>query len=395
MAAPSVLYVLKRFPRLSETFILRELLALEDGGLRVGVDALLPPEAEPRHAQLEGLNADVRYLPRRPRLHANAVRQPHARVASRAPLRWARLALRARRAGGWRRFLQAGVVADRVRREGFDHVHAHFATAATEVARDAATLSGVPFTVTAHAKDVFHEDNRGLLPRRVAGARALVTVSAFNAGHLRRELPGMEVHQVPNAVPLGREVDLRPGGPVLCVARLVPKKGVDVLIDAVALLRGEVPGVRVEVVGGGPLGDELAERARRASVSDCVTFLGPRPQDEVQAAFERCSMVVLPARVDERGDREGMPTVLVEAMARGVPVISTSIVGIPELIQDDETGLLVPPDDPVALAAAMTRLLRDPALARRLGRAGRRLVGERFDPTHSRMLLERIFAGPP
>jgi colanic acid/amylovoran biosynthesis glycosyltransferase len=201
------------------------------------------------------------------------------------------------------------------------------------------------------------------------------------------------VHHIPNGVPPAPAGRAARGGPLLFVGRLVAKKGVDVLIDARALLQSELPELDVEIVGGGPLAEELEGRARRSGVSDRIHFLGPQPADVVDAAFRRASLVVLPSRIDEHGDRDGMPTVLVEALARGVPVVATDIVGIPEVVRDGETGLLVPPDDPPALAAAIARLVRDPELARELAAAGRALVAERFDPSRSAQLLRALFEG--
>jgi glycosyltransferase involved in cell wall biosynthesis len=394
MSSAPVLYVLKRFPRLSETFVLRELLELEAQGERILVDALMPPEAGPAHTGLARLRAAVRYLPRHPRLRQPRVASAHLRIGLRSPLVWARLAARARRHGTWRRFVQAGLTADRAREEGARHLHAHFATAAAEVARDAAALARLPFTVTAHAKDIFHAEHAPQLVRRLDGVSAVVTVSEHNAEHLRGVLNGVPVHHIPNGVPPASPGPRAHDGPLLFVGRLVPKKGVDVLIDACALLRAEFPELNLEIVGGGRLAEDLAARARRAGVADRTKFLGPQPPEAVDAAFRRCSLVALPSRIDEHGDRDGMPTVLVEALARGVPVVATDLVGIPELVRHGETGLLVPPDDPPALAAAIARLVRDPELARELAAGGRALVAERFDLGRSARLLRALFDEP-
>ena len=388
-----VLYVLKRFPRLSETFVLREILGLEEAGERVLVEALLPPETQPRHPELDRLQAPVRYLPRSPQRRDPGVRSVHLRVAARAPLRWAGAALRAQRLGTWRRFVQAGLTADRIRRERVRHVHAHFATAASEVARDAARLAGVPFTVTAHAKDVFAAENAPRLRRRLGDAAAVVTVSAYNAAHLRERLPGVPVVHVPNGVPLGPASGPDPAGPVLCVARLVEKKAVDVLVEACARLSREPDPPRVEVIGTGPLRYDLDQLVAALGVRHLVTFRGALPSDEVAAAYARASVAVLPCRIAADGDRDGMPTVLVEALARGLPVVSTDVVGIPELVEHGVTGLLVPPDDPDALAAAIAKLVADPALAATLGRAGRARVAERFDPAAATAALRAVFGG--
>lgn len=388
-----VLYVLKRYPRLSETFITRELLGLEAAGEQVMIDALLPPEPGACHPDIEQVRAEVRYLPRHPRWRDLRVVAAHMRVAIAAPRRWAATALQARRRGSMRRFLQAGLVADRARRQGVRHIHAHFATAAAEVARDAARLSGVPFTVTAHAKDVFHADNVAHLADRVAGARAVVTVSDFNVAHLRQRL-NVPIRRVPNGIRVASHASGPDrSGPVLCVARLVPKKGIDVLIEAAALLAPHDSDLQVQIIGGGQLADDLQRLADRLGVSDRVAFTGPCPWPAVEDAYGRCSMVVLPCRVDSDGDRDGLPTVLLEAMARALPVVSTNLVGIPEVVIDGQTGLLVPPDDPLALAAAIARLRADTELASRLGRSGRALVAERFDPEQATASLRSVFAG--
>jgi glycosyltransferase involved in cell wall biosynthesis len=179
------------------------------------------------------------------------------------------------------------------------------------------------------------------------------------------------------------------------VSRLVPKKGIDVLLDALALMKSRDQRSRAEIIGGGPLLEELQRRAAELDIEDRVDFLGRQPSSAVSDAYRRCSMVVLPCRIDDDGDRDGMPTVLIEALARGIGVISTDIVGIPELVRHEITGLLVPPDDPLALADAMGRLLDDPALASRLGSAGRDLVAIDHDPGRSVEALRAVFARRP
>jgi glycosyltransferase involved in cell wall biosynthesis len=388
-----VLYVLKRFPRLSETFVLRELLCLEARGQPVLIDALLPPESGPRHPELDRLRAPVRYLPRRPRLRDAPVARAHALLALAAPARWLRLALAARREGTWRRFLQAGLVARRIREERVAHVHAHFATAAAEVARDAAALAGVSFTVTAHAKDIFRRDNARALPRRVRGAATLITVSRFNERYLRAALPRMAVRHVPNGIAVAPRAALPPDGPVLCVARLVPKKGIDVLLEAEALLAPDFPRLRLEVIGSGERAAELAGHASRLGLADRVSWVGAAPSTRVQHALGRCSLFVLPARTLPDGDRDAMPTALLEAMARGVAVVSTDVGGISEVVRHEQTGLLVAPNDPRALAEAVARLLTDRRLAAQLGAGARALIARGFDPSRSARELLTVFAG--
>jgi colanic acid/amylovoran biosynthesis glycosyltransferase len=395
MTAP-VLYVLKRFPRLSETFVLRELLALEARGERVLIDSLLPPEQGPRHPELAQLRAPVRQLPRHPRLRDPQVARAHLRIAARVPGRWLTMALRSRSdPEAWRRFLQAGLAAVRIRDEGVRHVHAHFATAAAVVARDAGALTAVPVTVTAHAKDVFHQDNAPLLPSRLRGVRAVVTVTEHNAVHLRRVLPGTPVHVVRNGVHLAAaRAGSEPGpAPLLCVSRLVPKKGIDCLLSAVALLARQRPDLCLEVIGTGPLDAALRRQAEELGIAERVDFRGPLPSTDVMEALNRCAMLVLPCRIDESGDRDGLPTVLLEALACATPVVTTDILGLPELVRNGETGVLVTPDDPPGLAAAIARLLEDPVHAAALGAAGRRLVAQLHDCDESAARLQDVWAG--
>ena len=274
-----VLYVLKRFPRLSETFVLRELLALEARGERILIDSLLPPEEGPRHPELAQLRAPVRQLPRHPRLRDAQVAQAHLRLAVHVPGRWLAMALRSRSdREAWRRFLQAGLVALRVRRGRAARARA-LRHRRRRGGRDAGALTGAPVTVTAHAKDVFHRDNAPLLSRRLRGAAAVVTVTDDNAAHLRRVLPGTPVHVVRNGVQLSptRGATGRVPAALLCVARLVPKKGIDCLLSAVALLARQRPGVCLEVIGAGPLDAELRRQAQDLGISEWVDFRGPLP----------------------------------------------------------------------------------------------------------------------
>ncbi len=394
-----VLYVLKRFPRLSETFVLREVLGLEAAGVSVLVDTLLPPEDGPTHPELDAVRADVRYVARHPRLRDPVVLRAHAAAVRHQPLRWVTLAVRAHRGGTWRRFLQAGVVAARVRSEGVTHVHAHFATAACEVATMAASLADVTCSVTAHAKDIYHQENGPHVARRLAGVDTVVTVSEHNVAHLDALLTGhrsrTDVRHIPNGVPVAPAADPTTTSRILCVGRLVPKKGVDLLVEAAALLVAQHPGLDVDVIGEGPLRSELTARIDGLGLTGRVRLLGPATTTQVQAAMASSRLVVLPCRIDADGDRDGMPTVLVEALALGVPVVSTDVVGIGELVVNGETGLLVPAEDVAALAVALERLLVDPALALQLGRAGRRLVAERFAPQTSTAALVDVFARTP
>ena len=370
-------YVLVRFPKLSETFVLREMLELERAGWAVSIDTLEDPLDEPRDPALAGLRARVRRVPDRPPLRR--LLRAHAGVAARRPRVWLGAARRARRAGRLREFGRAGLIAARALRERADLLHVHFAYYSAEYAHDAAALAGLPFTVFAHANDIWAEDNARHLGRRLEGVAGVASVTAYNTEHLRAVAPGAAVEHLPLGVPAPTGRFTRAAsGPVLAVARLVPKKGLDTFVEACAVAMAEARELRAEIVGDGPLLGELRELARARGIAERVVFRGALAPDGVVEAYGRCSLVVAPCRVGPDGDRDGLPTVLLEAMARGLPVIATDALGIPELVEHERNGLLVPPDDPEALAAAILRLRGDGALARRLGEEARRTVEEAY-----------------
>jgi glycosyltransferase involved in cell wall biosynthesis len=372
-------YVLVRFPKLSETFVLSEMLGLERLGCAVSVDTLEDPLDEPRDGRLATLRATVRRVP--DRLPARALLGVHLRLAARRPGAWLTGALRALGERRWPGFLRAGVVARRAQRERADVLHVHFAYYCADVARDAGRLGGLPVTLYAHGNDIWSAYNAPQLSRRLEGARAVATCSAYNAEHLRRVAPGVAVSHLPLGIAVAAPVERDPGAPILFVGRLVEKKGADLAIRALAAARREQPSLRLDLIGDGPLRAELEALVAKLGLDGAASFRGLVEPDEVEAAYSRCSAVVLPCRVAGDGDRDGLPTVLLEAMARGLPVVSTRLIGIPELIRDGETGLLAPPEDPDGLGACLVRLRADSELAARLGRAARDSVAREHELT--------------
>jgi colanic acid/amylovoran biosynthesis glycosyltransferase len=281
--------------------------------------------------------------------------------------------------------VQAVRLAELVRERGIGHLHAHFASVATTVARLASLLSGVPYSFTAHAKDIYHESvDAEDLRRKLADAHHVVTVSDYNLAHLRETYgPDADrVQRVYNGLDLSDAAWSDPVGRaplVVAVGRLVEKKGFDVLLDALALLHQRRPEVRAVIAGDGALADDLRAQRDRLGLQDVVHLPGPVPQTEVRDLLARAAVFAAPCVVGPDGNRDGLPTVLLEAMAAGAPAVSTDVTGIPEVVRDEETGLLVPQHDPVRLAAALERLVTDRALASRLSRAARALVESSFD----------------
>jgi glycosyltransferase involved in cell wall biosynthesis len=293
-----------------------------------------------------------------------------------------------------------------LRRNGVDHLHAHFIHSPAAVAYFAFLGGGPGFSVTAHAKDLYTTLPRHLRIRARA-AKFIVTCTRFNAAHLAGVLsefiPGPRdkrdgINVFYHGTDLNRFSPDRSGveaGRILSVGRLVPKKGFHDLVDALALIDRKGLRVRADVYGGGPLRDELEARAHGLGLESGLTFHGARLQDEIIAAYRLAAVFVLAPIVTNDGDRDGIPNVLVEAMACGVPVVATRISGIPELITNGIDGLLVEEHDPAAIAGAIERLLRDGELAARLGRAGRVRVEREFDLVANTRRLYALFQGIP
>jgi colanic acid/amylovoran biosynthesis glycosyltransferase len=399
-ARPRLGYVLKRFPRISETFVAAELIELERQGERVTVFAISRPEEPFVHAFLDELRAPVVYLPHRPLREPVRVAHALVGVLRRSPRGWLRAAATAlstpRQVLGWRRLLQATVLREELAQAGIDHVHAHFATAAARLASLARLMDGPPYSVTAHAKDIYHRRARPRRLRQKLGDAAFVaTVSEANRAHLSAVLGARSrVEVVPNSADLRRlgspNGEPRSPGLILAVARLVEKKGLEHLIEACGLLAGRGSAARLEIVGAGPLRARLEHVA--ADVGADVAFHGALPQEGVLPLYRRAAAVCLPCVVVSTGDRDGLPTSLLEAMALGAPVVSTRVGGIAELVRHGETGLLVPERDPEALADALERLLADRALAAALAGRGRAYVEAHFSLERSVSGLRGLFA---
>ena len=392
-------YVLKRFPRYSETFVVTEVLAHEAAGWEVEIFSLRPPNDTHFQDLLAKVRAPVRYLPSegtRPVDFWAALQDARA-----LPIAWTALdAARGEPAGD---VYQALLLALEVRRRGIEHLHAHFATVAATVARLAARMAGVPFTFTAHAKDIYHETVRpDDVRRKLAEASAVVTVSDFNLAYLRETYgpAAAGVRRVYNGLDLDRfpyrEPRVRPPR-VVSVGRLVEKKGFDVLIEAASLLAERGVDFTVDIVGSGELDEDLRRQVGARGLAARVRLPGPRPQAEIARVVAEAAAFAAPCVVGRDGNRDGLPTTLLEAMALGTPCVSTDVTGIPEIVRHGETGLVVPQNDAAALAGALERLLADPELRCRLAQRARRRIEDDFDARRNgarmRQIVSEIHAG--
>lgn len=372
-----VAIVVKRWPKLSETFVLEEVLGLQRRGLDLCVIALEAPSDDLSHPEVAEFTGTTMQYPGGLR-----VLGAHARLAGRHPVRYLRALRLARHQdepGAVQRWARAGWVASLVGPQRISHFHSHFASEPTSVTELASRLSDRPFSISAHAKDIYVTDPAALR-RKITAATFVTTCTAANADHLRALAPDGRVVHTPHGVhldrfPPGQPAGADPATPTLVgVGRLRPKKGFDLLIRATAALHGRGHDVRCRILGYGPEQPALEELACELGVEERVSFEGKVPRRQVFDAFAAASVVVQPCRVDDDGDRDGIPNVLLEAMALGTPVVTTAVSGIPELVTDGVTGRLVAPDDVAALTDAVADLLDRPDEATRLGAAGRQRV---------------------
>ncbi|SFI00342.1 glycosyltransferase [Albimonas pacifica] len=367
--APALAVVVKGYPRLSETFVAQELLALEARGFGFEIWSLRHPYDDRTHPLHDRIRARPRYLPeylyqeplRLLRAWRAARRLPGYRAARAA---WLRDWRRDRTSNRGRRWGQALVLATELP-AATQGIYVHFLHTPGSVARYAATMRGLPWAVSAHAKDIW------TIPdwekrEKLAEAEFAVTCTASGAAELRRLAPAEEtVELVYHGLDLSRFPDppeRAPGaGPLrlLSVGRLVAKKGYDDLLDALARLPAELDW-RFDHIGGGELKTALAARAEALGIAPRIRWLGKKDQTEVVAAMRAADVFVLPSKIADDGDRDGLPNVLMEAASQRLPILSTAVSAIPEFVRDGREGRLVPPGDPQALAEALTALAADP-----------------------------------
>jgi colanic acid/amylovoran biosynthesis glycosyltransferase len=375
-------YVLKRYPRYSETFVVNEILAHEAAATEIEIFSLCPVIETHFQDLISRVRAPVhavQHVPPKltelPCLLADAQRKlPNLAdvLAECGSLDGHDLT-------------RAIAIALAVRARGITHLHAHFGTLATTIARLAARLAGIGYSFTAHAKDIYFDYAEPVsLATKIADAGAVITVSDYNRRYLETTFPfgRGRIHRLYNGLDLDRFSfgETGQGDPrVLAVGRLVEKKGFDVLIDALALLRDDGVSFTAEMVGDGPDGPMLMDMIGRRRLADRVRLSGPKPQAAVMTALREATVFAAPCVVGEDGNRDGLPTVLLEAMSVGLPVVATDVTGIPELVRHEETGIIVPQRDARALAEALAFLLANSSPRRTMARAARRLVEAEFD----------------
>ena len=400
---PSVGYVLKMFPRLSETFILNEVLELERQGLSLHIFSLKKPVDSVLHSQAATVRSPVTYLPERITRAPWRIAQAQCHVWRNYRRAWRhtlRNVLRRQRTkgdtGSLLAFCQACCVIREMRE--IRHLHAHYANVPAKISLLIHRISGASYSVTTHAKDIFQDEPFASpkLRERLCAARFVVANSHFSAGHIRGGLEApCQIHTIYNGLDL-EAFPLRKSSPeepmILSVGRLVEKKGFGKLIAACEVLKTKHLNFTCELVGTGPLSSSLKEQIREAGLSSRVRLVGPLPQERLRQYYERAMVFALPCEPAANGDRDILPNVVKEAMAVGVPVVTTRLEGMDELIEDGVSGLLIEPGDVPTLAAKLEALLLDSSLRQGLAANGREAVHRRFDRRNNfaglRILLE-------
>jgi glycosyltransferase involved in cell wall biosynthesis len=398
--------VLKGYPRISETFISNEILLLEKAGYDIHIFSMRHPREPFCHESVKKIKAKVAYLPqtileafpdlmrhniqlalKRPRRYGKAIRMAFKRF------------LRNRKIATIKHLLQAGYLAHALLPgRGVAHLHAHFAHSPTSVAMFASLLSGIDFSFTAHAKDIY-TSNPEQLREKIALARFVVTCTEYNKRYLMKiaengaKLISRIYHGIDVNLFAVKSAESMPSEPyqILSIARLVPKKGLSTVYRALQHLRRQGVDFRHILIGDGDEREKILSLIQDLGLTDVCRWLGTLPHESVLAHYEKSDLFVLGCKQAANGDRDGIPNVFIESMAMGVPVVGTRISAIPELIEDGRTGCLVLPDQPEKMAAAMLRLLTDSKLRNEIIPAARARVLQAFDNRKLIQDLVRVY----
>jgi glycosyltransferase involved in cell wall biosynthesis len=396
---PAFAYLFERFPSFTQTFCYREVAEMRRLGCDVPIYSIRKPDDIPADCP-EDITSEVRYLPEPATLGGEM-------KTLRMLGRYSWPVIRQIRAWGKRpgksRLLEAAWLGPRLRGLGIAHVHAHFAGIAARTAWWLKKFHGISFSFTGHANDMFcGTDSTVSLADLVREAAFVVTVSDFSRDWVCRKVPGHDekIHRIYNGMDIPAIPAAVPpvGKPrIVSVGRYIEKKGFADLIEACALLRSRTPDFECAIIGGGPLAESLGARISELGLRDCVKLTGPLPQEEVRRRLASATLFVLPCATERDGGMDTLPTVIIEAMAAGLPVVSTRLAAIPEMVGHGVTGLLVDEKQPRPLAEAMAEILGNPRFARRLGDEGRKVALARFTSkaaaANLKALLEHVRPG--
>ncbi|MCG8605012.1 glycosyltransferase [bacterium] len=385
-------FILKGYPRLSEVFIINEILLLEERGLSLHIFALRKPNESAVHDSVRKVRARVTYIPDYPLTFFFELAKANILFFRQRPGAYWRVlnlslfhCLRQRSFAAFKRFVQAAYLAQKgLPGTNVSHLHAHFSHDPTTVAYFASLLTGLSYSFSGHAKDVYTQKPY-FLRRKIADARFVVTCTEFNKRYLLgisngstpilRCYHGVDFRQLPHAEVSTPQEFFR----ILSIGRLVPKKGFAFLIDALHLLCRSGYDFHCTIIGNGPLSGNLKQKISGLGLEKHIKLLPPIPQEELWDHYRNADLFALACQIENDGDRDGIPNVIVEAMAMATPVVATRVSGIPECVDDGVTGILVAERNPQALADGIATLLDQPELACQMGYAGRARVEKYFD----------------
>lgn len=367
-------YLFERFPSFGQTFCYREVAELARQGIHPPIFSIRTPKDEPPQNWDVSIVRSVHYLPEESELLDDVRRTSKKRKLTSEIVsaldEWGRRT-------DFLRLYQAVYIGLRLQELRIHHVHAHFAGMAARTAYWINRFFGITFSFTAHANDIFAPRAFEIgLDKLVNASRAIVTETDYAAEFLQKRFPerSNRVHRIYNGLDLAEfeTADFSSIPPlIVTVGRLIPKKGFTDLIHACGLLSQRGKSFRCEIIGEGPLENDLRTEIAGLKLQNVVTLIGPKRQSELRQRLAKANIFVLPSIIDVNGGMDNLPTVIMEAMASGLPVVSTKLGGIPEMITENETGFLVEPGDVAALADAVETLIGDSALAQKLGGAGR------------------------
>lgn len=407
----TIAYILKGFPRISETFISNEILQLEEMGFSLRIFSMRQPRENFSHASVKRIRARVDYLPTELLLDFPRLITPNIFLAVKSPATYGtaltlakRRFQRTRKLATLKHLLQAGYVSWYFLRNdpAISHLHGHFAHSPTSVTMFAAILANKPFSFTAHAKDIY-TSNRDQLAEKIGAADFVVTCTQANAEYLQSLVKNCKtpIHCIYHGIDLTLFQNSVQPQPVhnpcrlFTIARLTEKKGLPTLYHALELLKKRNVPFQHTLIGDGDDRDTILALIEDLGLTDRCSWLGTRTHDDVLDLFAKSDLFILPCEIAANGDRDGIPNVLVESLAMGVPAISTRVSAIPEVIIDGRTGRTVDPRNPVQLADAIVEIVDNDSLRNALISNGRHWVKERFDNRYWLARLAEVFNARP
>lgn len=398
-----IVYIIGTYPRLTTTFIDREINSLEELGVNIKIFSIRPPSGILSQAQIESMTriqyllpvnlvslviGHIRFIIAQPKIFFGTliylVSCPHPTIKSRIRT--------------FLHFNEGVYAAHQLSTEQFDHIHAHFMDRAATIALVVSRFLDAPYSLTAHAGDIYVDPV--LLQEKMSAAKFIATCTEYNKSYLEQFGEGLFNHKlfcIYHSLAIDKynaqENRKRETCMMLSVGQLKEKKGFDYLLRACRILVDHGHTFECQIVGEGPLRGYLESRIKELSLENLVQLCGALPHQKVIEKYQQANFFVLPAILASDGDRDGIPNVILEAMTMDLPIVSTIHSAIPEVVEDGFNGLLVPPGDEHALAEGLEKLITNPDYAEELGSRGRMIVREKFDPlTNSKMLLDQFSA---